>query len=513
MLQDITRQSKRVFVCFLTAVLCYIPIIANGLTNAMDGLWKPTDFQAGNWELAEGRWGWLIWDKMRDGYAAEPFSSLLTLLLISIGACIIINIFGEFQATYYIYAMMILISTTVCCFLSYRFMGPTYGLSVVLSSAAFRLIAQDFDDRKRRIFFDIVSVGFMAFSLGLYQLHIGIFCTLVVVYTMQLLLRDEGRKAGSLFTRSVIVAMASCIVYKIIWDIALFLRHIEASSYLGADSVSVFSMLRNLPFAVVHAYQEAIWFYENTRGNYVFNSIRDVLIFGVILGALVIGIVKLRKTPALLVPYILLFLSFPLAANFFYVLAPGADYMMDQMTGPMALMITLFFCFLEKNTTGRLVRVLPFIAAIVLYGNVYAVGTDIDALVQGNTSSRTVMNTAIDTLIKKDLYGTEYKYAFIGEMSSSPLFHKNELWDTASNYARFGEFGLDAGVEYDCYHGLLDDMGLDINLVEFEDYEKLMDSDIPESMSVYPEEGAILEKDKMVIVKLSDKWKYDENDY
>lgn len=49
-------------------------MIANGYSNSSDGLWKPSSFQAGNWELSIGRWAWLFLDKFCEGYAAEPLN-------------------------------------------------------------------------------------------------------------------------------------------------------------------------------------------------------------------------------------------------------------------------------------------------------------------------------------------------------------------------------------------------------------------------------------------------------
>ncbi len=43
-------------ISWLLSVLCYLPFIANGITNSADELWTPTYHQASNWEISTGRW-------------------------------------------------------------------------------------------------------------------------------------------------------------------------------------------------------------------------------------------------------------------------------------------------------------------------------------------------------------------------------------------------------------------------------------------------------------------------
>ena len=62
-------------------------------------------------------------------------------------------------------------------------------------------------------------------------------------------------------------------------------------------------------------------------------------------------------------------------------------------------------------------RVLLIMAALLLYGNIYAVGTDIDAMAQGSNSANTIMNNIVVTLNEKQLVSSDYQYAFFGNIS------------------------------------------------------------------------------------------------
>ena len=109
------------------------------------------------------------------------------------------------------------------------------------------------------------------------------------------------------------------------------------------------------------------------------------------------------------------------------------------------------------------------------------------------------------SLISEDLYSDEYEYLFIGDMSASPLFRKNELWDKASSYARFGNFGYDADTQYDCYNGTLDDMGLNINLGSYEYYLSILDEKNIVDAPAYPDSGAIMKDGNVIIIKISER--------
>ena len=47
------KNAKFMFISWLLSVLCYLPMIANGVTNSSDGLWQPTYFQAANTEISD----------------------------------------------------------------------------------------------------------------------------------------------------------------------------------------------------------------------------------------------------------------------------------------------------------------------------------------------------------------------------------------------------------------------------------------------------------------------------
>lgn len=129
-----SQIKKMVIVQFIFSILLYSILITNQLTNHYDGLWSGNYALSGTWELSIGRWFWLYIDRLRIGISSEPLTSCLALFLIIIGNILIFDIFGQIgKKTGYLAGMIIMSSTTVCNYLSYRYMSPTFGASFLLS--------------------------------------------------------------------------------------------------------------------------------------------------------------------------------------------------------------------------------------------------------------------------------------------------------------------------------------------------------------------------------------------
>lgn len=58
--ENIKKSVRPILILWVISALCYLPLIARGLTNSVDGLWATSYYQSGNWELSIGRWAWLF---------------------------------------------------------------------------------------------------------------------------------------------------------------------------------------------------------------------------------------------------------------------------------------------------------------------------------------------------------------------------------------------------------------------------------------------------------------------
>ncbi len=503
----VKRSAKPVFIIWIISVLCYLPLIARGLTNSVDGLWASSYFQAGNMELSAGRWAWLFFDKARAGYNTEPFNSLLTLLLIAMATYIAINMFIKLQEkpllSVYVFSMIAMCSITVCCYLSYTFQAPTFGMSVLLSVGAAWAITKETEEKQQKLLLFGISCALLVVSLGLYQANIGIFCVIIILTMMKAVCDDNPNKCLGIFVESVLCGIISCILYKVAWDVCLFARKVSPTSYNGADSLTISHMIVSLPNSVMRTYHYWIEYFKSNDSNYIFSPVRVIVVAFIFACLIVYGVKKLHKSYKNLLLYCLLILLLPIGANFSLILAPDSIGVLTQMTFPMMMIIPLTLSFLSEDSI-KMDKLLCFCALLLLYGNIYAVGTDIDAMAQGSTSSYTIMNNIVMSMNEKGLISDNYKYAFYGNISKNVMFKKNELYDMASGYAKFGTLQKKPDMIHKANKGLVDDIGINLEIVDNTLYLDIFNSGILSDMPAYPSEGSIIEKDGIVIVKVSD---------
>ena len=505
------KNAKFIFISWLLSVLCYLPMIANGVTNSADGLWQPTFFQAGNWEISLGRWAWPVLDKLRMGYAADPFNSFLTLLLITTAAWLAIQMFTDLTQKHYIYVLLITVSTTTCCFLSYRYMSPTFGMATILPIIAIYLISNKSFTGKEVWIVNSVIGFLIVLTLALYQANLGIFCVLVVFFFLKYILDDELDYGLKFITRAILISLTSCVIYKILWAVCLKIRGIGAANYNGANS-SFVSMVLNVPFGIAMAYFN--WFKRRLLfegSNYIFKPIR-LLIYAFIFGIFIyIANTKLKGNFKAKLWYFIALFLIPVAANICFLLSPGVSLMSMQMTAPILFSGIVALCFIE-NYALNLKKLLTLSVALLLYGNIYCVGTDEDAMIQGHRSMESITRQVVSSLEKMDAISPDKKYVFIGSPCKNVLFRKNSLWDNTSPYAQTGDIWANLSCTVNTYNGLLDHIGIQLNMADGETHERYMRSEEFKKMPCYPDNGSIIVDDDIVVIKISNKYFVENED-
>lgn len=484
-------------ISMLMGILIYLTLISNQLTNHYDGLWSDPWYESGKWELSIGRWFWLFLDRFRMGYAADPFNSYLALFLFSIGNMFLADIFSLIgKKVAYLVSALIISSTTISVFLSYRYMSPTFAMSYLLCISAVWVLYME-----KNLFLSLViSSGMICLSLGLYQANLGCACLLIISILLFLCLEKNNEKEILEFILKCGISMiVACLVYKVLWDLAMGIYHVEPNTYNGASRVSIPLILQKMPIRIKDAYMQFYkYYFENSIKHNIFQQFRCFYaVFFLLLAVLLWnGCVLLKKKKWLqLALYLLGIIAIPAACNVSMILAPESGFLIQQ-TAAMAILLPVMVCLVfrlhdgNKNfhkyvvedieTEGPIVSASGIpeknyllhwilkarkyglvmcstvgISLFILYGNIYMTATDLEAMYEGTVSSDSVMNHVVQTLIDKDLCSEDREYIFIGRISDNSLFRTTVLWDQANSYARFGEFWTGAEVIKMAYNGLL----------------------------------------------------------
>ena len=493
----------------MTAILIYLTLISQQLTNHFDALWIGPFYIANSWEISIGRWLWPVLDWLRMGYAADPYNSYLAIFFFSLGNLLITDIFSMCKGGKRIYAINAIIfsSTTVSAFLSYRFMSPTFGLSYLLSISAIWCII-----KKNSWINWLLASALICLSLGLYQANLGCACLLATAFILRFCLDENDNKKilECIFKVGSSIA-AACVVYKIIWDFVLRISQLTASTYNVAANVSIIYMIKRLPGQVVTAYSKFYaYFFKNEFKHSIFQT---TYIYNIIFLFLLIllfwqSYTLLQKREWIrLIVYFLGIILLPVACNISVLLAPEAGFMIQQ-TCAMAILIPVVLCILDKKiqdikSNFWLKRAGTGIILLVLYGNIYMTAIDLEAMYEGKNASENIMDYVVQSLIDKELYSADKQYFFVGRISNSPLFRVSQLWGDANSYARYGEFWTDASAIGKLYDGVLLDMGITLPIGPGDIYQEYINSGLIEDMPVYPADGSIINVGDHVVVKMS----------
>ncbi len=254
--EGILNLIKKYFTCALACVfglVLYSQLMSHQLVNAYDGLWEYTYHSAGKWELSLGRWFWLYLDKIRFGINNDPWTSILTIILFSIGMCVISDIFClEDKKVSFITSALFISSTAVCVSLSYRYMSPIFGVAFLLSVLAVWVII-----KMNKIALPVLLGSFMvALSMGAYQAYLGCTCLIIVGYLLwQLYCTDvQWKQLGIYVGKSAAMLSIGGILYVLLLKVHLIIFQTSLSNYNGADTYSLWNSIKKLPVTIKNAY-------------------------------------------------------------------------------------------------------------------------------------------------------------------------------------------------------------------------------------------------------------------
>ncbi len=516
------KYKKYFFVCFVICVFAYSVQIVNGCTNVWDGLWVGSYHVGYKWCIQIGRWFWPFISVGRLSIAAEPFTSLLTVALYVLSGCLILSLFDLRDAKAAYLALLSLgINTVVCISLSYRFMSPTFGCSVLLSVLSIWIMS-----RKTGWWAWALAAAALTLALGAYQASVGCAAVLFLAQVMALLLRQKPwKEILSFVLRTLAVFLAACILYKLLWDFSLSILHLEAAAYRGADRLTISHLLTGLPRRIADAYQEFFRYF--TGRSFLHNIYQHLVLYRAAAAAFAlfsllpaVKCFRAGKGRAALV--LLCLLALPLAANVCLLMAPDAGGMDIQMSFSLAMIGPVLLCvYCQPEAAGGMAKgnrpekrgFLFYLTqygplaliSLILAGSFLQVSVDQHTMLHGRETTLAFMNRVTASLEAKNLIPTENEIVFLGRPADNPLFKKDELWDLSNDRARYGDLPISNDNSVASYSGVLRDGGFDLPLVSDGSlWHEIENKPESRALPVYPAEGFCQVIDRYLVVKVSE---------
>ncbi len=513
------RKGLTIVLSFVFGALAYSVLIANGLTNTYDGMWKGNRYTEYDWVVSLGRWFWPVVGGMRLHNSPEPFTSLVSLGLFTLGGGLVVSILKTWEKKSAALSILaILINTGVCVSLSYRYMSPTFAVAFFCSVAAAWVLSREW----KILWF--LAIPLIVMTLGAYQADLGCTCVLLLLVTVGMLRDGERWKAiGIFWAKSAGSVIVSCLIYKVIWDAVLKHYGWEASDYHGASSISIGGMIRHLPERLRDAYV-AVYHYFRGDGGIWHHAFQQMGLYRLILlavGACMVYVLvciiragedPLQKGLRCLTGMACLVLL-PAAANVAMLIAVDGGGMTIQMTMPVVMLLPALLCMTgeeerssEKGHLWQQILIWTPVVTLLflLYGNFLQVSTDQHVMLTSRETALNLMNRVMADVEQRGFEQPAGGYVFLGNISYNERYRRDELWGYANAYARYGEFWLDGNCDTQSYYGTLRDAGFEIPFNWEHDYwHELEGREEIQAMSCYPAEGYVQEVDGCIVVKIS----------
>lgn len=485
-------------------VLVYFMMMSEGLVNSHDGVQHTSHYNSGAWEVQLGRGMLYYLDRIRLGVVSVPLNCILTLLIISITGAVILNLFSVRNKVMGAVIAMILIANPVtCATLSYNYTSVNYGVAFFSS-----VLAVYFVCRCRKAAAVLSGGVFLAISLGCYQAYFNVTCLLILMFLIQMLLQDrDGQDIAGFLTRGAFAVAAGGAIYFISSKLMLLQFGVGLSGYGGASSVSLKTILLNLPQSIPQCYKN---YYEFFRNKMLLNSSRMVVLLLLIGIAGLTGFcvvyhfhVLLRRNWRYALCFMAALCLIPVASSGITILAYGSRGSRLVMMGFLVSVVMLIVLVPKEGKASFFAKrgyaVLMF---ALLWFSILSVTNEQLALKEGKRASVSIAEAVLNELITDGHLEERYAIALIGEPRDNGLFASREAWQNVYGDARFGEiwnsrlkFWQQLYIEY---------CGVRLNFCSQEKYNALIQMEEVAAMPNFPEEGSITKIDGVTVVKISD---------
>jgi len=146
------------------------------------------------------------------------------------------------------------------------------------------------------------------------------------------------------------------------------------------------------------------------------------------------------------------------------------------------------------------------IVLVTLYGSFLMVSVDQHVMLKSRDNATAMMNRVAADLGEDQ--NPEGGFVFVGKIADNPNFLRDQLWDRANQYARYGDFHIfvlwDNRANFS-YFGLLRDSGLNLTFNWDNVYwgDMIRREEVQE-MPLYPEDGYIKKIGNTIVVKFAD---------
>ncbi len=511
-----TVEGTTVITTFLFGIFVHMFGLVNVLHNRDNIVCSPNGYGAG---VTSGRWFLEIigniFSRLSAGYNLPWVNGVTYILLLSISFGFLVNIFGvKNRKNALLGGMIFIVFPSLVEVIFFRFTAPYYGFAVFLSILAVWII------KKITIGRSILSMIFIALSLGIYQayipLTIGIFLLLLLKNTLK---QEIEFKCiilhGFCYLLNVILGL---FLHLAALRIVLMYENKELSGYKGMDKhLSIQELPSLLKRAIVDVINLPRRDYCYLAPNktikliYLFIGIISIIIFSVIL-------CNCKKNIKVVCISFLLAGAFLLSVNLIVVMCPYSS-IACRMVCPFVLLLLMPIILLEcmPDVTVKVVigKILTFLLVSTICMYSYLANVSYVDVYYTNRIAENYLSGLVVQVRMTEKFDANKKWALIGEIKDPIL---EDPWDDfdvrkSSVKSLLGSFSRNSWITNYIGYSLKQDtdeklfkpdIKYSVPIASDEEISILKTRPEYQEMPNWPTQGSIKVIDDIVVVKFSD---------
>lgn len=454
--------------------------------------------------INSGRWGLELMSYIFPDYSMPWIYGVLSILLLTVGIVLIIRAFPiRSKLLQVLTAGLIITFPSLTGTFCYMFTSSSYALSFMLAAFAAYFLCRN---TKKGFLPALVC---MVLSVGIYQSYIAITASLLVLFLILRVLRNDDEKSilrqGVVFVLFLILSLGLYwLVTKIVWSVS--------GTGIGtyADRALAFDLSKLLE-SIGTAYLN---FYRTIRYRY-YGFIRDILMRNIhYLALILIGLevlfwmVKHRKPSKILLLLVLLAL-FPLSVYCMFLFAAENTvhalvlYSFSMVYVLAAVVVDNGCLTVPKQKVLKLCRSVAFdlVAlgmAVILVCNTYAANEVYLNMQLRYENTYSLCNTLLARIQMTPGYTADTRVALMGEWEEPDFYEEftNTSWIAGTQGVTLNSWSKWYFFYYYC--------GTNLKLANGADIEKVAASADYTEMPCYPDAGSVAMIEDVIVVKLSE---------
>ena len=494
--QKLSSLPAAVKAAFLSCLVLGLAIHLFAFTNIIpnsDGLSRVYDAQQ---MTVSGRW-FLHYASGFHGFLQAPsLIGILSLIFLAISAAMIADLLKLRRVSSGIFCAGALTAIPALAYTYlYMFTASAYAFAILLSTASVWLLR-----RTRWGFFPAVLL--LACSLGTYQAYFSIAVALCLMCAIFDLLDSEKPVGATVRSGLLSLAMlaAAALVYVILLKVFLTVKDLELLEYRGIRDSSQGLALTTLLLNILRAYKQIISYFllpafSNpllTLGNWA------ILVLGAAGGILLLC--SRRPEPARLALLILGLFLMPLACN--------VTRLISEVSPNMAYSFACLYLFaaaiLDRVDRPVLMRLEGVTAALIILGGAQIANLAYISSATAHRATQTFATNLVARVEQTPGYQRDMDVLVIGPFPSNYYTSAREIFAPVEHYSCDSNTVITRNKHVYYY------LNTWLNVPWPEPSEDVMqavsDSELFQSMPLYPSDGSVRIDGDRVIVKLADRY-------